>query len=64
MTTLYNGIRQQIRLGRQVYVVYPLITESEKSDLKNLEEGYAALCDIFPEFHISKVHGKNGAARR
>ena len=58
MTTLYNGIRQQIRLGRQVYVVYPLITESEKSDLKNLEEGYAALCDIFPEFHISKVHGK------
>ena len=58
MTSLYNGIRQQIRLGRQVYVVYPLITESEKSDLKNLEDGYAALCDIFPEFHISRVHGK------
>ena len=51
-------IRQQIRLGRQVYIVYPLITESEKSDLKNLEEGYAALCDIFPEFSISKVHGR------
>ena len=58
MTSLYNGIRQQIRLGRQVYIVYPLITESEKSDLKNLEDGYAALCDIFPEFKISKVHGK------
>ena len=58
MTSLYNGIRQQIRLGRQVYIVYPLITESEKSDLKNLEEGYAALCDIFPEFSISKVHGR------
>ena len=58
MTSLYAGIRQQIRLGRQVYIVYPLITESEKSDLKNLEEGYAALCDIFPEFKISKVHGK------
>ena len=58
MTSLYNGIRQQIRLGRQVYIVYPLITESEKSDLKNLEEGYAALCDIFPEFRISRVHGK------
>ena len=57
-TSLYNGIRQQIRLGRQVYIVYPLITESEKSDLKNLEEGYAALCDIFPEFSISKVHGR------
>jgi ATP-dependent DNA helicase RecG len=64
MTTLYNGIRQQIRLGRQVYVVYPLITESEKSDLKNLEEGYAALCDIFPEFHISKVHGKMKSAEK
>lgn len=58
MTSLYNGIRQQIRLGRQVYIVYPLITESEKMDLKNLEEGYAALCDIFPEFSISKVHGR------
>ena len=58
MTSLYNGIRQQIRLGRQVYIVYPLITESEKSDLKNLEDGYAALCDIFAEFRISKVHGR------
>ncbi len=64
MTSLYNGIRQQIRLGRQVYVVYPLITESEKSDLKNLEEGYAALCDIFPEFHISRVHGKMKSAEK
>ena len=58
MSSLYDGIRQQIRLGRQVYIVYPLITESEKTDLKNLEDGYAALCDIFPEFKISKVHGK------
>ena len=64
MTTLYNGIRQQIHLGRQVYVVYPLITESEKSDLKNLEEGYAALCDIFPEFRISRVHGKMKPAEK
>ena len=57
-TSLYQGIRQQIDSGRQVYIVDPLIEESEKSDLKNLEEGYAALCDIFPEFKISKVHGK------
>ena len=64
MTSLYNGIRQQIRLGRQVYVVYPLITESEKSDLKNLEEGFAALCDIFPEFSISRVHGKMKPAEK
>ncbi len=56
--SLYQGIRQQIQQGRQVYVVFPLIKESEKMDLKNLEEGYEALCDIFPEFSISKVHGK------
>ena len=64
MTSLYNGIRQQIRLGRQVYVVYPLITESEKSDLKNLEDGFAALCDIFPEFRISRVHGRMKSAEK
>ncbi len=58
LTSLYQGIRQQIHQGRQVYIVYPLIQESEKSDLKNLEEGYVALCDIFPEFKLGKVHGK------
>ena len=58
MSSLYNGIRQQIRLGRQVYIVYPIIKESERMDLKNLEDGFAALCDIFPEFRLSKVHGK------
>lgn len=58
MPSLYNGIRQQIRLGRQVYIVYPLIKESERMDLKNLEDGFSALCDIFPEFRLSKVHGK------
>ena len=58
MPSLYNGIRQQIRLGRQVYIVYPLIKESERMDLKNLEDGFAALCDILPEFRLSKVHGK------
>ena len=58
MPSLYNGIRQQIRLGRQVYIVYPLIKESERMDLKNLEDGFSALCDIFPEFRLSKVRGK------
>ena len=58
MPSLYNGIRQQIRLGRQVYIVYPLIKESERMDLKNLEDGFSALCDIFPEFRLSKAHGK------
>ncbi len=57
-TSLYNGIRQQIRLGRQVYVVFPLIKESEKLDIQNLEEGYSVLKEVFPEFRLSKVHGK------
>lgn len=63
-TSLYNGIRQQIKLGRQVYIVYPLISESEKSDLKNLEEGYEAMKSIFPEFRLSKVHGKMKPAEK
>lgn len=58
LTSLYQGIRQQIRQGRQVYIVFPLITESEKIDLKNLEAGYESLCSIFPDMKLSKVHGK------
>ena len=58
MTSLYDGIRQQIREGRQVYIVFPLIEESEKSDLKNLEDGYEVLRQAFPEFRLSKVHGR------
>ena len=58
MTTLYDGIRQQIRQGRQVYIVFPLIEESEKIDLKNLEQGFEVLRQAFPEFRLSRVHGK------
>ena len=58
MASLYSGIRQQINLGRQVYIVYPLIKESERMDLKNLEDGFEAMQDIFPEFQLSKIHGK------
>lgn len=58
LTSLYQGIKQQIRQGRQVYIVFPLITESEKIDLKNLEAGYESLCGIFPDMKLSKVHGK------
>ncbi len=58
LTSLYQGIRQQIRQGRQVYIVFPLISESEKIDLKNLEAGYESLCGIFPDMKLSKVHGK------
>ena len=58
ITSLYEGIRRQIRDGRQVYMVFPLIEESEKIDLKNLEQGFEVLREAFPEFRLSKVHGK------
>ena len=63
-TSLYQGIRHQINQGRQVYIVFPLITESEKSDLKNLEDGYLTLCEVFPEYRLSKVHGKMKSAEK
>ena len=55
---LYESIRRQIRMGRQAYIVFPLIEESEHIDLKNLEDGYETLRQAFPEFKMSKVHGK------
>jgi ATP-dependent DNA helicase RecG len=58
MTSLYDGIRRQIHEGRQVYIVFPLIEESEKIDLKNLEQGFETLREAFPDFCLSKVHGK------
>ena len=64
LTSLYAGIRQQIQLGRQAYIVFPLIKESEKSDLKNLEQGFVTLCEAFPEFKLSKVHGKMKSAEK
>lgn len=56
--SLYEGIRQQVGAGRQVYIVFPLIEENEKTDLKNLEAGYESLCQIFPNLNIGKVHGR------
>lgn len=64
LTSLYQSIRRQIELGRQVYVVFPLIKESEKMDLKNLEEGYETLKQAFPEFSLSKIHGKMKSAEK
>ena len=58
MPSLYDSIRNQIRQGRQIYIVFPLIEESEKIDLKNLEDGFEVLTQVFPEFRLSKVHGK------
>ena len=51
-------IYEQLLLGRQVYIVYPLIQENEKLDWKNLEEGYQYVCDTFRDFRVSFVHGK------
>ena len=64
MTGLYDGIRRQIAMGRQVYIVFPLIEESEKIDLKNLEDGYEALRQIFPNYTMSKVHGRMKPAEK
>lgn len=55
---LYQGIDYQLRLGRQVYVVYPLIKENEKLDLKDLETGYNQLVDVFKNYKVGMVHGK------
>ena len=62
--SLYAGIRKQIGEGRQVYIVYPLIKESEKIDIKNLEEGYGHICAEFPECKVSKVHGQMKPAEK
>ena len=62
--SLYAGIRQQINEGRQVYIVYPLIKESEKIDIKNLEEGYEHICAEFPECQVCKVHGQMKPAEK
>jgi ATP-dependent DNA helicase RecG len=55
---VYQFIRQQVEAGRQVYVVYPLIRESEKMDLKNLEDGYELLKQVFPRYKLSMIHGR------
>ena len=55
---LHDFIHEQIRSGRQAYIVFPLIQESEKIDLQNLEDGYLRIKDAFPEYNVCKVHGK------
>lgn len=62
--SLYASIRKQITEGRQIYIVYPLIKESEKIDLKNLEEGYLHVCEAFPQYKVSKLHGKMKPAEK
>ena len=61
---LYAALRKQLQIGRQAYIVYPLIQESEKSDLKNLEEGYDHIREVFPEYRVCMVHGKMKTAEK
>ena len=63
---VYDFMKKQIDLGRQVYLVYPLIKESEKMDYKNLEEGYESVTQFFPpeKYGISMVHGKMKPAEK
>jgi ATP-dependent DNA helicase RecG len=57
-------VAKQIQEGRQVYIVYPLINESEKMDLQDLENGYEYICETFPKCKVSKVHGKLKATEK
>jgi ATP-dependent DNA helicase RecG len=59
---LYDSVRRQLQAGRQVYIVYPLIEESETMDLKNLTEGFDTIREIYPEYKVCMVHGKMKAA--
>ena len=63
---LYDFIRKELSLGRQIYIVYPLIKESEKLDFKNLEEGYEHIREAFPspEYKVGMVHGKMKPAEK
>ncbi len=61
---VYDFIRKEIKSGRQAYIVYPLIEESEKLDYKNLQDGYETVRKVFPEFEIAMVHGKMKPAEK
>jgi ATP-dependent DNA helicase RecG len=63
---MFGFMKQEIALGRQIYVVYPLIKESEKLDLKNLEDGINTMSHEFPapDYQLSIVHGKLKAAEK
>lgn len=61
---IYNLMNHELALGRQIYIVYPLIKETEKLDWKNLEDGYEAICKAFPQCKVSKVHGKMKPAEK
>lgn len=62
--SVYRFIGDQLKLGRQIYIVYPLIQENEKLDLRNLEEGYEIIKETFPSYRVCFVHGKMRPAEK
>lgn len=61
---VYRGIGRQLRQGRQVYIVYPLVAESEKLDLRSVEEGYDNIREIFRGYTVAMVHGRMKPAEK
>lgn len=61
---LYQFLRDEIKKGRQAYIVFPLIEESEKIDLQNLESGYKKILELFPEYKVCKMHGRMKPAEK
>lgn len=61
---VYRAITRQLKQGRQIYIVHPMIKESEKSDLRSLEEGYAQICEVFRNYKVAYVHGKMKPAEK
>lgn len=61
---IYELMTRELKQGRQIYIVYPLIKETEKMDIKDLEAGYEEISRAFPAYRVSKVHGKMKAAEK
>jgi len=61
---IFNGIVTELNRGHQIYIVYPLIEENEKMDLKALEEGFEETRKMFPSWSVGKVHGKMKPAEK
>ncbi len=55
---IYRFLYQQMQMGRQIYIVHPLIEENDKVALRSLEEGYEAICEAFPQKKVAFVHGR------
>lgn len=61
---VYRGIGSELRQGRQAYIVYPLIDENDKLELKALSEGYEEICEVFHDYKVAFVHGRMKPAEK